>query len=91
MEYKYIYILTIKSLEFQHKIEAKYICVDFSAEESIYDKIEEELEDLDVGILVNNAGMGIGPYSFIKVPEISECLADITKVNVFSVYKVHLF
>lgn len=39
------------------KVQTKCITVDFSGGMEIYDSIEKELENLDVGILVNNVGM----------------------------------
>jgi 17beta-estradiol 17-dehydrogenase / very-long-chain 3-oxoacyl-CoA reductase len=38
------------------KVETRTIAVDFTSEDS-YDKIKTNLADLEVGVLVNNAGM----------------------------------
>jgi len=44
-----------KEIEDEFHVETKFICFDFTKTVG-YDKIEEELKDLNVGILVNNVG-----------------------------------
>lgn len=54
----FIFILSfIFPLEKTYEVKTKIIAVDFGAGRGIYEKIEKELQTLDVGILVNNVGM----------------------------------
>lgn len=39
------------------KVQTKVVKADFSGGVEIYDGIERELENLDIGLLVNNVGM----------------------------------
>ncbi|OQV20220.1 Very-long-chain 3-oxoacyl-CoA reductase-B [Hypsibius exemplaris] len=43
------------------KIQTKVIAVDFTEDESVYDKVRHALQDLEIGTLINNVGMG-HPY-----------------------------
>ena len=60
-------------------IEVKTIAADFTKGKSIYTKIRAELEQLEIGILVNNVGMSIGLDPFhktkdeLKLNEIINC------------------
>jgi 17beta-estradiol 17-dehydrogenase / very-long-chain 3-oxoacyl-CoA reductase len=49
--------LIAKEIEANYNVETKIIVVDFTKEEGIYEKIEESIEGLEIGILVNNVGM----------------------------------
>jgi 17beta-estradiol 17-dehydrogenase / very-long-chain 3-oxoacyl-CoA reductase len=49
--------LVSKEIEANYDVETKIIVVDFTKEEGIYEKIEESIEGLEIGILVNNVGM----------------------------------
>ena len=52
-------------LETQYKsIEVRTIAADFTDSQSIYPKIKFELDQLEIGILVNNVGMLIGLRPF---------------------------
>jgi 17beta-estradiol 17-dehydrogenase / very-long-chain 3-oxoacyl-CoA reductase len=46
-----------KEIEAKYNVETKIIVVDFTKEEGIYEKIEESIEGLEIGILVNNVGI----------------------------------
>ncbi len=52
-----------KEIEANYNVETKMIVVDFTKEEGIYEKIEESIEGLEIGILVNNVGM------FYQIPD----------------------
>lgn len=41
----------------KYNVEVRCVTVDFSASVDIYDRIEKELEGLDIGVLINNVGM----------------------------------
>ena len=62
--------------------------IDFSEDESIYDKIEAFLKGLDIGVLVNNVGAMPLPEYYHNIPDLSEVIRKTTRVNVISVLKV---
>ncbi|XP_055545323.1 inactive hydroxysteroid dehydrogenase-like protein 1 [Wyeomyia smithii] len=41
----------------KHRVEVKWMAVDFAEGPSVYDEIRPELENLDIGMLVNNVGI----------------------------------
>jgi len=50
-------------------IQVKTLAVDFTDGQSIYPKLKNELDQLDIGILVNNVGMATGfaePFADMK-------------------------
>ena len=70
-----------KQIEEKFNVKTKVVVYDFS-EVGGYDKIIEELEDLDIGILVNNVGTSNGS----EKPLIENDLQ-----NVFKVMKINIF
>lgn len=72
-----------KEIEEAHKVEVRTIAVDFSDNESIYNKIKNELKGLDISILVNNVGMSYHhPEYFVELPNRTETLSSLIKLNV---------
>lgn len=75
---------TSKEIREKHgvKIEVKIVVIDFEdvKGEEIVKKIEEETKGLDVGILINNAGMG-EPYPRYFHENDSKLIDSIVKVN----------
>ncbi len=55
-----------KEIEETYKVKTKIIVVDFTKEEGIYEKIEESIEGLEIGILVNNVGMSYELPDYFK-------------------------
>ncbi|XP_055600442.1 hydroxysteroid dehydrogenase-like protein 1 [Uranotaenia lowii] len=58
------------AVEFRIKygVEVKYLVIDFSDGAEVYDKIQEAIKDLEVGVLVNNVGMlNDQPIRFDKI------------------------
>ncbi|XP_014096419.3 very-long-chain 3-oxoacyl-CoA reductase [Bactrocera oleae] len=76
-----------KEIENECKVEIKIIDVDFQNSDEIYDKIKAGIEGLDIGVLVNNVGVGY-PYPeyfhnyYQQNPKI---LLDMISVNIHSV------
>lgn len=71
------------ALEIESKTQAKtkIVVADFSKGREIYKNIEEELKDLDIGILVNNVGVAYStPMYFGELPE--DELWSLVNVNV---------
>ncbi|XP_055844520.1 very-long-chain 3-oxoacyl-CoA reductase [Episyrphus balteatus] len=69
------------------KVEVKIIDVDFTAGPEIYEKIQTNLEGLDIGVLINNVGISYQhPEYFITYTDENETfLRDIVAANIHSV------
>ncbi|EDW80520.1 uncharacterized protein Dwil_GK11524 [Drosophila willistoni] len=75
--------LVASEIENETKVQTKVIIVDFTKGREIYEHIENELADIDVGILVNNVGVVTDhPDYFDLIPESK--LWDIINVNMAS-------
>ncbi|XP_068128713.1 very-long-chain 3-oxoacyl-CoA reductase-like [Hyperolius riggenbachi] len=63
------------------------IQVDFTRDSHIYQKIKEELKELEIGILVNNVGMKISEAStvFLDAPNLDQMLNKTINCNIMSV------
>ncbi|XP_031420933.1 very-long-chain 3-oxoacyl-CoA reductase-A isoform X2 [Clupea harengus] len=74
-----------QSLESQYKVETKTIAVDFGGTE-IYTKIEEGLEGLEIGLLVNNVGISYPyPEFYLNIPDLNNFIYTMINVNIMSV------
>ena len=71
-----------------YQVEVKYLQIDFSDEEQIYVKIEKFLEGYDIGVLVNNVGIGHPLSNFMEIPNLSKQIKNLTRVNITSIFKV---
>ncbi|EFX74260.1 hypothetical protein DAPPUDRAFT_226844 [Daphnia pulex] len=69
-------------------VDIKTIAVDFTDGNSIYSKIEAELSQLEVGILVNNVGMAVGfAERFVEIAD-EKSLNDIVNCNILSMVRM---
>uniref|UniRef100_A0A336LCA5 CSON008628 protein n=1 Tax=Culicoides sonorensis TaxID=179676 RepID=A0A336LCA5_CULSO len=67
----------------QYKVQVKWIKADLSLGKEVFPYLKEQLKDIPVGILVNNAGrMSDFPQEFEKIDE--ETMFDIMTVNMIS-------
>ena len=61
----------------------------FLEENEIYDKIEKIIENLNIGVLVNNVGMAYSyPEFFNQIPNLKKTINDMIHCNVTSVTKM---
>ncbi|XP_047236189.1 17-beta-hydroxysteroid dehydrogenase type 3 [Girardinichthys multiradiatus] len=67
----------------------KVIVADFS-EENVFREIEEELKDLNVGVLVNNVGVlpSIIPCKFLNAKELDKTITKVINCNVKTLCKM---
>ncbi|XP_068128168.1 very-long-chain 3-oxoacyl-CoA reductase-B-like isoform X2 [Hyperolius riggenbachi] len=79
-----------KEIEQLSGCKSKIIQVDFTGGSEIYPKIEENLKDVDIGILVNNVGM-VHCYDgrrFHETMETCQQLTDIINCNILSMIQM---
>lgn len=70
----------------EHQVQVKVIAMDFTGGVEIYDHVEKELENLDVGILINNVGMCYPyPEYFADLPGGRKFCQDLINCNISSV------
>lgn len=76
---------TAKEIGKHTKVHVKVIAADFKKTD-IYDHIKKELEGLDIGILVNNVGMGHPNYPchFCEPADFEQFNMDVVNVNIMS-------
>ncbi|KAM9377352.1 very-long-chain 3-oxoacyl-CoA reductase-A [Pholidichthys leucotaenia] len=73
-----------KSIEAQFKVETKVIAVDFGKTD-IYEKIEEGLAGLEIGVLVNNVGVSyFYPEYYLHIPDLENFITNMINVNMTS-------
>lgn len=62
------------------------IDVNFTSGIQIYDKIKEKIQGKEIGILINNVGMGYtAPDYFLAVPEREKLIQDMIQCNALSI------
>jgi len=70
----------------KYKVKTIIVDVDFTKGLEIYDTIQQKIKNLDVGILVNNVGIGYpGPLHFHELAVRDNFLWDIIACNVISI------
>ncbi|XP_064634389.1 very-long-chain 3-oxoacyl-CoA reductase-like [Lineus longissimus] len=76
-----------KEIESNHGVQTKIIAVDFSKgiESGIYNTIKEGIQGLDIGVLVNNVGMGyVYPEVFNDIPDSEQMISKMIHCNMTS-------
>lgn len=80
---------TAQLIENQHKVSTKIIQADFAEGEDVYEKIEKEIEGLEIGTLVNNVGVSYSyPEYFLELPEWENITSTLIKANIVSVTRM---
>ncbi|KAM8760299.1 17-beta-hydroxysteroid dehydrogenase type 3 [Acanthopagrus schlegelii] len=67
----------------------KVIVADFT-EENVFSEIEDELKDLNIGVLVNNVGTlpSLIPCKFLEIPELDQTITKVINCNVKTMAKM---
>lgn len=67
-------------------METLVIDVNYTSGLEIYEKVKEKIQGKEIGVLVNNVGMGyIAPDYFLQVPEREKLIPDLIKCNALSI------
>ncbi|XP_076471862.1 very-long-chain 3-oxoacyl-CoA reductase-like [Babylonia areolata] len=67
----------------QFQVSVKVITADFKKTD-IYDNIKQQLTGLDIGVLVNNVGMGTPLNYLCEIDDFEQLYRDVVNVNVLS-------
>lgn len=80
---------TAQFIESKYKVSTKIIQADFGEGDEIYDRIEKEIEGLEIGTLVNNVGISYAyPEYFLDLPDWDKLISTLIKANVVSVTRM---
>lgn len=75
-----------RELQTKYKVQTKVIVANFTYTEHIYHDIDKQLQDVDIGILINNVGMSYSyPEYFLDVKGKDEIFNNIINCNIFSI------
>ncbi|XP_006825426.1 very-long-chain 3-oxoacyl-CoA reductase-like, partial [Saccoglossus kowalevskii] len=77
-----------KEIESSYHVKTKIIVVDFTGGYEIYQDIKTQLKDLDIGVLVNNVGIGMSVFEFLEIEDLTKKVTDIVNVNVLAATKM---
>ncbi|XP_053318262.1 very-long-chain 3-oxoacyl-CoA reductase-like [Spea bombifrons] len=79
-----------EDIEQEFGCKTKVIQADFTRGSELYQKIQDDLKGMEIGILVNNVGMMIcdSPTSYLDTPNIVKALVDTINCNMLSVLQM---
>jgi 17beta-estradiol 17-dehydrogenase / very-long-chain 3-oxoacyl-CoA reductase len=75
-----------KEIEEAFNVDTAVIAVDFTSGQEFYEKIKKEIAGKEIGVLVNNVGMGLeAPDYFLEIPDREKLIQNIINCNITSV------
>ncbi|XP_058058613.1 very-long-chain 3-oxoacyl-CoA reductase [Anopheles bellator] len=78
-----------KEIETEYKVRTMVIDADFTGGAEIYEKIRARIENLDIGVLVNNVGMSYAnPEYLLELPDSEKLINNLLNCNVLSVTRM---
>ncbi|KAK9744690.1 short chain dehydrogenase [Popillia japonica] len=71
-----------KSINSKYKVDTKTLAIDFTQGDEIYNLMEKNIAELEVGVLVNNVGLSYShPEYFLNVEDKDVLFKDIIRIN----------
>lgn len=79
-------IFSFHFLETMYGVQTKIITIDFTSTADIYEKIANEIQGLEIGVLINNVGLSYAnPEYYLDLPNGDKTVADIVTCNIVSI------
>jgi len=76
-------------LEEKYKVKTRVIDIDFTKDQNIQERVENEIQDLSVGLLVNNVGMSYDhPEYFLQIEDGAAKCQALVDCNITSMLRV---
>ena len=73
----------------KYGVQVKFLTIDFSHDDFIYDQIKEFLKGHVIGMLINNVGIGCPPLDFLSFLQVNpNAIQEMIRVNAVSVCKM---
>uniref|UniRef100_A0A182PHX0 Steroid dehydrogenase n=1 Tax=Anopheles epiroticus TaxID=199890 RepID=A0A182PHX0_9DIPT len=78
-----------KEIETECKVRTMVIAADFTGGAEIYEKIRQQIENMEIGVLVNNVGMSYAnPEYLLELPEYEKLVKNLLSCNILSVTRM---
>uniref|UniRef100_A0A182N9W6 Steroid dehydrogenase n=1 Tax=Anopheles dirus TaxID=7168 RepID=A0A182N9W6_9DIPT len=78
-----------KEIETEFKVRTMVIAADFTGGAEIYEQIQRQIENLEIGVLVNNVGMSYAnPEYLLELPDNEKLIKSLLSCNILSVTRM---